>query len=82
MRILLTQDQEKTMLSASGMVMTDGGRPYYFFPYFFMEIGRGVYDQLTWDELPEQIKDQILRIRGIKLPTINEDSTNGNPDMR
>lgn len=79
MKILLTPVQEQTLLSFGSMVQK--GSNYYYFPFFFREEGGGIYDQLSWDELPAFIKDQILRIRGIKLP-VNEKSSDGDADLR
>ena len=79
MKILLTPHQEETLLSF-GCMISDGIN-YYYFPFFFKEEGNGIYDRLTWDELPSHIKDDILRIRGIKLP-VDETPADGDPNLR
>lgn len=79
MEILLTPHQEQTLLSFSSMVFDESD--YYYFPFFFKDKGGGLFERLTWDELPSHVKDNILKIRGIKLP-VYENSTDGNPGLR
>lgn len=80
MKILLTPQQERTLQDMSCMVYYDAN--YYYMPFFFKEEHDGIYDQLRWDDLPEGVKDFILKNHGIKLPVVDEKSTDGDPDLR
>jgi len=85
-RILLTPDQEKTLLSVSSCVSTfDGGCPFYYFPFFLKELGNGMFEQLTWSELPPYVKDMVASNAGLNLPTpkhTDDTSTQCDSDMR
>jgi len=80
MKILLTADQEQTILNFASMVQFNGSN-YYYFPLFLKEEDSLVYTTLTWDELPLRVKDLILTIRGIKLP-VNDKPTDGDSCLR
>lgn len=66
-KILLTPDQEHTIKSIAVCAYHEGN--YYYIPTFYKELSDGMYEMLTWDELPEGVKEFILQQKGIKLPS-------------
>lgn len=68
MEIQLTPDQESTLMSFASMT-TDGINTYLYFPYFFKQTAPCEYERLRFDQLPEWVKDNLLKNQGIKLPT-------------
>lgn len=68
MKILLTQDQESTLWHLSETILTPTGQKFYSMPFFLKPIGNGEYERMTFDQLPEDAKDQLLQQKGIKTP--------------
>lgn len=68
MKILLTRDQEATLWNLQQSVTVDG-HTYLFSPYYMLDLGGGEYDRLRFDQLPETVKDTLLKNQGIKLPS-------------
>jgi hypothetical protein len=66
MRILLTPDQESTLWHLTETMVVPNGDRYYFFPYFMRPMGNGMYERLTFEQLPEKAKDMVLQQKGIK----------------
>lgn len=69
MEILLTPDQESTIKHILNTAITEKGDRYLYLPFYLKEKGNGEYDRLRFDQLPEEVKDMLLRNQGIKLPT-------------
>lgn len=67
MKILLTRDQEATLWNHQQSLVTQKGT-YLFFPYYMKHLGGGEYERLTFDQLPEEAKEQLLKQKGIKIP--------------
>ena len=68
MQILLTRDQESTLWNFQKTIIVDG-HIYLYSPYYLHHLGAGEYDRISFDQLPEKVKDAILMNQGIKLPT-------------
>lgn len=68
MKILLTRDQEATLWNLQQTITTPSGT-YLYSPYYLRDLGGGEYDRLRFDQLPEEVKDMLLKNQGIKLPT-------------
>lgn len=68
MKILLTRDQEATLWNLQQSITVDG-KTYLFSPYYMLDLGDGEYNRLRFDQLPEDVKDALLKNQGIKLPT-------------
>jgi hypothetical protein len=66
MKILLTRDQEATLWNFQ-QTLTVNGASYLYSPWFLHDLGGGEYERLTFDELPEEAKDQLLKLKGIKM---------------
>lgn len=66
MTILLTPDQQSTLWHFSETLLTENNEKYYSFPYFMRDCGDGKYERLTYEQLPENVKDLLLKQRGIK----------------
>lgn len=70
MEILLTLDQESTLRSFADTIISEKGERYLYFPYWLRcGVGTGEFEQLRFDQIPEEIKDKLLLKQGIKLPT-------------
>jgi hypothetical protein len=69
MEILLTPDQVSALNHFASVIVTEKGDRYYYFPFWHKSNGNGKYDRLRFDQLPEEVKDQLLKNQGIKLPT-------------
>ena len=68
MKLLLTRDQESTLWNFQKSIIVDG-HTYLYSPYFLHHLGAGEYERMSFDQLPEAVKDTILQNQGIKLPT-------------
>lgn len=66
MTILLTPDQANTIESFSHIFITPHGR-YMHMPYYFRDIGSGQFEKIPYEHLPQEVKDQILKAKGINL---------------
>lgn len=69
MEILLTPDQESVIWNFADTIVTDKGERYMYFPYWLRDDGKGSYERLRFDQIPEEVKDKLLLKQGIKLPT-------------
>lgn len=67
MEMLLTPDQESTLRNFANTIMTDSGQKYMYFPYWLRPNADGSYEQLRFDQIPEEVKDKLLIKQGIKL---------------
>lgn len=68
MKMLLTPDQESTLWHLQQTISSPSGT-YFYSPYYMKSMGNGEYERLRFDQLPEDIKDTLLKNQGIKLPT-------------
>ena len=68
MKLLLTRDQEATLWNLQ-QTLTVNGETYLYSPFYLKSIGAGEYERLRFDQLPEIVKDELLKNQGIKLPT-------------
>jgi hypothetical protein len=66
MNILLTPDQESTLFATSAMVVTKESGTYYYTPFYMKSLGGGAYEKVTFDNLPDDVKDMVLQQAGIK----------------
>lgn len=66
MTILLTTDQESSMKATHSYIQTNDGN-YYHQPFYMKDCGNGKYESVSFEHLPESVKDIILANRGIKL---------------
>lgn len=75
MEMLLTPEQESALWHFAKTIITESGTRYWYFPYFLRSNNDeenknpGSYDRLNFDQLPESVKDALLKNQGIKLPT-------------
>jgi hypothetical protein len=67
MKLLLTQDQQSTLWHLSETYILSNGDRLSAFPYYLIEKGPGTFDRLTFEQLPQEAKDQILTNRGILI---------------
>ncbi len=67
MKMLLTPDQESTLWHLQQTISATSGT-YYYSPFYLKSLGEGEYERLRFDQLPEQVKDALLKNQGIKLP--------------
>jgi hypothetical protein len=68
MEILLTPDQVSALNHFASVIVTDKGDRFYYFPYWHKASGNGTYERLRFDQLPEEVKDRLLKNQGIILP--------------
>lgn len=68
MKILLTPDEEKALWNHAQTMMSDNGKCYMYFPYWFRKDDNGEYERLRFDQIPPDVKDKLLINQGIKLP--------------
>lgn len=66
MKILLTREQEATLWNLQQTLTTTSGT-YLYSPYYMKELGGGEYERLRFDQLPEDVKDTLLKNQGIKI---------------
>lgn len=69
MEILLTPDQESTLKAIGAAMEVYGEGSWIYFPFYLKSKGGGLYDSVRFDQLPESVKDCLLKNQGIKLPT-------------
>ena len=69
MEILLTPDQESTLRAIGSTMRVHGEGEWLYVPTYLAYKGNGLYDSLRFDQLPEAVKDALLKNQGIKLPT-------------
>lgn len=55
---LIETDSE--FLEVAGTKFTDGGREFYYLPYWYEKVGEHLYKQCSFENLPESIIDTIL----------------------
>jgi hypothetical protein len=67
MKILLTPEQEKTLWNFQRSLVTSQGT-YLYYPFYIKSKGDGEYECITFEQLPNEAKDQLLAKQGIKLP--------------
>ena len=36
------------------------GKDWYYFPFWMHKVGEGVFEQVSWDNLPQYLKEEIL----------------------
>ncbi len=65
MQILLTPSQQSTLWNFCNQVKAENGETYFYFPYFLRDDKGGFFERLTLEQLPENIKDQILKAKGL-----------------
>lgn len=65
MTILLTQDQQETMKATHSYIQTNDGN-YYHQPFWLKDCGKGMFKQVSYENLPDSVKDFVLKQRGIK----------------
>lgn len=68
MKILLTPDQQSTLWHLMETILCPSGETVYSFPYYLKPCGDGEFERLRFDQLSEEVKDQLLTKQGIKLP--------------
>lgn len=68
MKLLLTRDQQSVLWHISETMVTPNGDRYYYCPFYLKECGDGMYERISFENLPEAAKEQILTKNGIKLP--------------
>lgn len=73
MKMLLTPDQESTLWHLQQTISAPSGT-YYYSPYYMKSIGNGEYERLRFDQLPEDIKDALLKNQGVRLPEPKSES--------
>lgn len=66
MTILLTQDQQETIKAICSHIFVDGEN-WYHHPFWMRDCGNGRFEQVTYEQLPSNVKEYILTLRGIKL---------------
>lgn len=66
MKILLTREQESTLWNFQQTITAPSGT-YLYSPYYMKDLGGGEYERLRFDQLPEDVKDSLLKNQGIKL---------------
>jgi hypothetical protein len=69
MQILLTPDQESTIKNFFKHVKNEKGENWYYCPLYFKDTLDSTYECLRFDQIPEEVKDLVLKNQGIKLPT-------------
>lgn len=65
MTILLTPDQQSTLWNFSETILTENNEKYFSFPFFLKDCGEGKFERLTYEQLPFNVKELILKQRGI-----------------
>lgn len=66
MDLLLTPSQQSTLWHMCQQLKTEDGNTYFHFPIFLKDCGGGFFEKLTFDALPDNAKDQLLKLKGIK----------------
>lgn len=79
MKILLTRDQESTLWNLQQTLTVPNHGTYLYSPYFLKDLGAGEYERMRYEDLPGEVKDQLLANQGIKLP-IDERTAECNGD--
>lgn len=69
MQLLLTQDQQSTLWHLSETILLSNGERLYSFPYFLYDKGQGLFERLTFEQLPNEAKDILLTKQGLKATT-------------
>ncbi len=72
MKLLLTPDQQSTLWHFSETYILSNGDRLQSFPYFLIDKGAGMFERLTFDQLPQEAKDQILINKGLNLKAKSE----------
>jgi hypothetical protein len=63
MKIKLTKQQEEFLLNGT-VVNTKGGEKWIYFPYWFKETNeQGVFEEYTFEQLPEGIKKYLNNLK-------------------
>jgi len=72
MKLLLTQDQQSTLWHLSETYILTNGDRLSAFPFFLIEKGHGMFERLTFDQLPQEAKEMLLTNRGINIKAKSE----------
>lgn len=65
MKIKLTSQQAKFIREFSHHVVTPNGDKWFYFPFWWHETEeRGIFDSVSFDALPKEVKDFIHLLRG------------------
>ncbi len=67
MQILLTPSQQSALWNFMEQLKTSDGKTYFHFPFYLRDDRNGQFERLTFEQLPENAKDQLLKQKGVKL---------------
>jgi len=55
---LIKTDSEFLEVAATKVSRIDGS-DWYYLPFWYRKVGEDLYEQVTWDKLPESLKHHI-----------------------
>ncbi len=61
--VLKLVDTDSEFIERIGSYLSDGGESWYYMPFWFKKIKKGLYVQYKFDELPDDIKKIITENR-------------------
>lgn len=62
MKIKLTEEQLE-LLDLGTFVITPSGNEYRFLPFWFKKESDGTYSQMSFEKLPEDLKETVRKMR-------------------
>lgn len=72
MTLRLLQTDSELLENAGACI--DG--EWYHLPFWFRKVGDGIYEEYTYDKLPESLKERIRQAREILPPDSPKQKTN------
>lgn len=64
MKLTLTPEQEKEVVNhTSGKVTLADGKEFFYMPRWFTKNEDGTWERLSFDELPDEAKEQMSSLR-------------------
>lgn len=69
MRITPGPEQIKQITSEAKFPREDG--TYFYVPMWFKQSTDGSWEKLTWEEVPESVQQQVIKIRQATAGTLN-----------
>ncbi len=64
-----TETDSDLIEKVSTCIYDVNGSNWYYMPYWFKKVGDGLYQQFTFDQLPEELKQRLNEIKETKTET-------------
>lgn len=70
-------DKDCRFLENNASVLADvmvTGDKWFFFPYYLRQVGDGIFEEISFENLPQKFKDKIMEMRNTE-PKPNQEKS-------